>query len=243
MTRCSISVVKKLIVLALVALFILGPERLHAALATFARTIRQIKNYTTTAIISRAADAARNLTNPRADAWPLQRPGRIRTWRDPRCIPIQRPPNTPSTADDWFAVHQRVHSRGCAHLVWEDKAMNDNGKNRGELPHRMRAQRENIDTFARQVRPRSVRLANVGIISSAIAAALAAGPALGGVSFVDAVQRVFSLSTESIVWRTLCLVAMLASFVAMISAQLGKSQDMAARLSAADACETELERL
>ena len=41
-----------------------------AAGATFARTIRQIKNYTTTAIISRAADAARNLTNPRADALP-----------------------------------------------------------------------------------------------------------------------------------------------------------------------------
>jgi len=62
--------VKKLIILALVAPFILSPERLHAAGATFARTIRQIKNYTTTAIISRAADAARNLTNPRADALP-----------------------------------------------------------------------------------------------------------------------------------------------------------------------------
>lgn len=44
-------------------------------------------------------------------------------------------------------------------------------------------------------------------------------------------------------WRTLCLAATLVSLVAAISVQLNKSQDMASQLSAAEACNTELEGL
>ena len=121
--------------------------------------------------------------------------------------------------------------------------MGDRGEDRQELLRRIGAQRASIDNFVRQVRPRSVRLANTSIISSATAAVFTAGPALGGVSFTEAVQRVFALSTGSIVWRVLCLVAMLVSLVATISAQLSKSHDVAARLSAAEACDTELEGL
>jgi hypothetical protein len=43
--------------------------------------------------------------------------------------------------------------------------------------------------------------------------------------------------------NALCLVAMLVSLVATISMQLSKSQDTAAQLSAAEACDTELEGL
>jgi hypothetical protein len=121
--------------------------------------------------------------------------------------------------------------------------MGDRGEDRRELLRRIGAQRASIDTFVRQVRPRSVRLANTSIISSATAAVFTAGPALGGVSFTEAIQRVFALSTSSIVWRLLCLIAMLVSLVATISAQLSKSQDVAAQLSAAEACDTELEGL
>ncbi len=121
--------------------------------------------------------------------------------------------------------------------------MGERGEDRRELLRRIGAQRASIDTFVQQVRPRSIRLANISIISSAAAAVFTAGPALGGVSFAEAIQRVFALSTNSIVWRTLCLVAMLVSLVATISAQLSKSQDTAAQLSAAEACDTELEGL
>jgi hypothetical protein len=86
-------------------------------------------------------------------------------------------------------------------------------------------------------------LANISIVSSAAAAVFTAGPALGGVSFAEAVQRTLSLSNNSIVWQALCLVAMLVSLVATISMQLSKSQDAAAQLSAAEACDTELEGL
>jgi hypothetical protein len=121
--------------------------------------------------------------------------------------------------------------------------MSDSDEGRRELLRRIEAQRANIDAFVRRVRPRSVRLANIGIVSSATAAVFTAGPALGGVSFAEAVQRVFSLPATSIVWRTLCLIAMFVSLVATISVQLGKSQDMAAKISAAEACDTELEGL
>lgn len=125
----------------------------------------------------------------------------------------------------------------------EGNNMDENGKNRQELLRRIEVQRVNIGNFIRRVRPRSVRLANTSIIGSAIAAVLTAGPAFGGLSFAGAVQHALSLSSSSTVWRVLCLVAMLVSLVATISVQLGKSQDMAAQLRAAEACDTELEGL
>lgn len=84
----------------------------------------------------------------------------------------------------------------------EENNMDESSKNRQELLRRIEVQRENIENFVRRVRPRSVRLANISIISSAIAAVLTAGPAFGGLSFAGAVQqhshyRVLPLCGES----------------------------------------------
>jgi hypothetical protein len=121
--------------------------------------------------------------------------------------------------------------------------MGDNVDVRLELIRRIEARRASINAFLRRVRPRSVRLANISIVSSALAAFFTAGPAFGGVSFTDAVQRGISLPDSSIVWRTLCLFATLVSLVAAISVHLNKSQETASQLSAAEACNTELEGL
>lgn len=121
--------------------------------------------------------------------------------------------------------------------------MGDNVDVRLELIRRIEARRAGIDAFLRRVRPRTVRLANISIVSSAVAAVFTAGPAFGGTSFTEAVQRGFSLESSSIVWRVLCLVATLVSLVAVISVHLNKSQDVASQLSAAEACNTELEGL
>jgi hypothetical protein len=121
--------------------------------------------------------------------------------------------------------------------------MGDDVDVRAELIRRIEARRSSINAFLQRVRPRSNRLATISIVSSAAAAVFTAGPALGGLSFAETVQRGLSLSESSIVWRVLCLVAMLVSLVAAISANLNKSQDMAAQLSAAEACDTELEGL
>jgi hypothetical protein len=76
-----------------------------------------------------------------------------------------------------------------------------------------------------------------------MAAVFTAGPAIGGQTFAQAVRRGLSLSDGAVVWRTLCLCALIVSLVAAISANLNKSQDLASRVSAAEACNTELEGL
>jgi hypothetical protein len=128
-------------------------------------------------------------------------------------------------------------------MDFEEEEMSDNIDVRLELLRRIEARRAGINAFVRRVRPRSVRLANISIVSSAVAALLTAGPALGGVPFAQAVQRGLSLSESSTVWRILCLATMLVSLVAAISVHLNKSQAMAAQLNAAEACNTELEGL
>lgn len=121
--------------------------------------------------------------------------------------------------------------------------MGDSVEVRQELVLRIEARRASINSFLRRVRPRSTRLANISIVSSAMAAVFTAGPALGGLSLTEAVQRALSLPNSSIVWRILCLFAMLVSLVAAISVHLNKSQEMSAQLSAAEACSAELEGL
>jgi hypothetical protein len=121
--------------------------------------------------------------------------------------------------------------------------MGDDVDVRLELIRRIEARRASINAFLRRARPRSNRLANISIVSSAVAAVFTAGPAFGGASFTEAVQRGLSLADSSIVWRILCLAATLVSLVAAISVQLNKSQDVASQLSAAEACNTELEGL
>ena len=121
--------------------------------------------------------------------------------------------------------------------------MNSDDKGIHELAAKIAARRASISDFVRRMRPRSTRLANVSIVSSAVAAALTAGPAMGGQTFSETVRNGLSLSQDSTVWRTLCIGALIVSLVAAISANLMKSQDLIARLSAAEACNAELEGL
>ncbi|MBA3943051.1 MAG: hypothetical protein H0X37_00645, partial [Herpetosiphonaceae bacterium] len=72
---------------------------------------------------------------------------------------------------------------------------------------------------------------------------LTAGPALGGEKFTAVVGNLFSLQSDSTVWRVLCLAGALLSIIAAVSTNLYKSHDVAARLSTAQACNNELEGL
>jgi MFS family permease len=121
--------------------------------------------------------------------------------------------------------------------------MRDDPKVRGELLTKIEVRRASIRAFLGKVRPRRNRLANISIISSAVAAVLVAGPAIGGQTFTQSVQDALSLEKGSIVWRTLCFGALIVSLVAVISTNMSKSQDLAARVTAAEACNTELEGL
>jgi hypothetical protein len=114
---------------------------------------------------------------------------------------------------------------------------------RRELLTRIDARRAGITAYLRRIRPRRDHLITTSIVSSSLAAVLTAGPALGGETFADTVGNALSLGDRSLVWRLLCLGALVVSLVAAISTNLARSRDLERRVNAAEACNTELEGL
>ncbi|PZS19685.1 MAG: Sec-independent protein translocase TatB [Pseudonocardiales bacterium] len=90
--------VEKLFILAVVALFVLGPERLPAAAAWLARTVRQIRDYA-----GEANEKLRHELGPEFDE--IRAPlndlhsglSGLRTWRDPRAAVMRHLREEPTT--------------------------------------------------------------------------------------------------------------------------------------------------
>jgi hypothetical protein len=114
---------------------------------------------------------------------------------------------------------------------------------RRDLLARIAARRAAVQAFLRQNRPRIRRRANVTIVFSALAAVFTAGPAVGGEQFSTSVQDKLGLTSDSTVWRFLCLCALLVSIAAAVLTNISKSEDAVARLSTAEAANAELEGL
>ena len=112
-----------------------------------------------------------------------------------------------------------------------------------QLLNHIEERRQDLNTYLRRAKPRSERLTLASIISSALAAALTAGPALGGAEFVGSVAQTLGLPGAPAVWRPLCLLAMIVSVVAAITANLSRSKNAEARIMSAEACNTELDLL
>ena len=104
-------------------------------------------------------------------------------------------------------------------------------------------QQESVDTYLDSAKPRFSRLTMVSILGSAVAAALTAGPAMGGPPFTDQVRALLSLSEQSTVWRVLCLGATLLSIAAAVAVNLMKADDLSAHVAAAEAARTHLRAL
>ncbi len=114
---------------------------------------------------------------------------------------------------------------------------------RRDLLARIAAKRAGVQAHLREHRPRTRRRANATIVLSSLAAVFTAGPAVGGERFAGGVADSLGLDSNSIVWRVLCLAAVLVSLAAAILTNLGKSQDDAVKLSTAEAVDGELEGL
>ena len=121
--------------------------------------------------------------------------------------------------------------------------MVEDSERRRDLLMRIEARRAGVQAFLRMHRPRIRRRANITIVLTSLSAAFTAGPALGGESFAVSVQNGLGLSTDSLVWRVLCLLALVVSVAAAVLANIAKSQDDDARLSTAEAANAELEGL
>src|SRR4051812_1697986 len=114
---------------------------------------------------------------------------------------------------------------------------------RRDLLWRIEARRASIQAYLRGHRPRIRRKATVTIVLSSLAALFTAGPALGGEPFAQSIQDSLGLASDSYVWRTLCFLTMLVSIASAILVNLGKANDDVAKLSSAEAANTELEGL
>ncbi len=112
-----------------------------------------------------------------------------------------------------------------------------------QLLKRIAERRRSLEVYLGSARPRVERLSLVSIISSALAAALTAGPALGGEGFTDSVAGAFNTGEDSTVWRVLCLLALVVSVISAIAVNLSKSRNWEARIISAEACNAELEGL
>jgi hypothetical protein len=122
--------------------------------------------------------------------------------------------------------------------------MEENDQLRRDLLARIEARRSAVAQFLRDNRPGIRRRLNITIVLSSLAAIFTAGPAFGGETFAEGVQNIFGLASDSYVWRTLCLLALLVSVAAAVMTNLAKSHEAALnRLTTAEAAKTELEGL
>ncbi|WP_269939463.1 hypothetical protein [Arthrobacter sp. HY1533] len=121
--------------------------------------------------------------------------------------------------------------------------MSEDPQVRQDLTERIHRRRAGVIAFLRTARPRRNLFTNISIIGSALAAAFTVGPAVGGSKFTEAVQNVFSLRDDSIVWRVLCLAAVLLSLAAALATNLANSHALSEQVSAAEATSAELDGL
>ena len=121
--------------------------------------------------------------------------------------------------------------------------MDESADTRQRLSDRIDQKQRAIRTYLGHERPRRNRLSNISIVGSALAAMLTAGPAVGGTGFTEAVQGVFRLEEDSVVWRFLCLAAVIFSVAAALATNFANSRALGEKVSAAESANAQLEGL
>ncbi len=104
-----------------------------------------------------------------------------------------------------------------------------------QLIQKIKTRRADISAFVNTAEPRGERLTNLSIICTAVASILTAGPALGGTTFTEGVQRMLGIASDASVWRVLCFGALILTVVATVATNLYKSGDMSTRIAKAQA--------
>jgi len=117
--------------------------------------------------------------------------------------------------------------------------MTDVAPGAGDLPSRIRQKRSQVERFISSALPHRRRLLNATIIGGTLAAALTAGPAVGGQSFTTWLAKTFGLTSPA--WQILCAAAAICSVAATIATQLLKSENLEEHVTRAQACRAKLE--
>ena len=111
-----------------------------------------------------------------------------------------------------------------------------------DLLGQIRRKRTQLEAFLGVARPRKRRLLNTTIVGGSLAAALTAGPAVGGPSLTVALTGALGLNpASSPSWRILCAAASVCSIMATVATQLLKSHNIEEHVIRAQACRAKLE--
>jgi len=105
----------------------------------------------------------------------------------------------------------------------------------------IRNKRAQLDRFVARNLPRKQRLLNVTIGGGTLAAALTAGPAVGGASFTQWLTATLGLTSPA--WQLLCAGAAVCSITATVATQLLKSHNIEEHVARAQSCRARLEAL
>jgi hypothetical protein len=106
---------------------------------------------------------------------------------------------------------------------------------------KIKSKRQEIADYLAKTEPQNFRLINISIICGALAAALTAGPGIGGAGFIDSAKNVVSFGVP--VWQAICLAATGMSVLAVVANGKLKAQNLSTRIASAKACDSKLEGL
>ncbi len=109
------------------------------------------------------------------------------------------------------------------------------------LLEKIRTKRREVADYLNKSEPRQSRLLTTSIVAGALAAAMTAGPGMGGGGFIEAAKGIASFGIP--VWQVLCLLATLLSVSAVISNGMLKSNDLASKIAQVRSCDAKLEGL
>lgn len=116
-----------------------------------------------------------------------------------------------------------------------------NAVSNDDILGRIRDKRAEVERFLATAVPRKRRLLNTTIVGGSLAAALTAGPAVGGAPFTAWLTMALDLTSPS--WRLLCGAASLASIMATVATQLLKSNNVEQNIGRAQSARAKLEVL
>jgi hypothetical protein len=119
--------------------------------------------------------------------------------------------------------------------------MSRNNKDEEALLAKIKAKRKILADYLVKSEPRQSRLINFSIVTGALAAALTAGPGIGGNGFVDSFKNIMSFGVP--IWQVLCLIATALSVAAVVINGVLKSDDMSAKIISTRNCDAKLEGL
>lgn len=109
------------------------------------------------------------------------------------------------------------------------------------LLKKIQLKREDVAKYLNENEPKQSRFVTISIVAGALAAALTAGPGVGGSGFIETASGLVSFGIP--VWQVLCLLATFLSMSAVIANGLLKTNDLPTKIAQVRGCDAKLEGL